>query len=75
MLVAAATTLFILGMLSRNDFNTSWFITAGDRFCDPHAGPNLLVRKNSDGFDGQFYYRLALDPFIKLPFNAEHSRK
>jgi hypothetical protein len=63
LLTAAAGGLFIFGMLRAHDFDASWFVTAGDRHCDAaRVPPGLTVRPNSDGFDGQFYYRLALDP-------------
>lgn len=63
LLVAAAAGLFVLGMLRANRFDASWFVTAGDKYCDPaRVPPGLSVRPDSDGFDGQFYYRLALDP-------------
>src|SRR4030095_8355569 len=56
--------LFTLGMLLRSGFDASTFVTAGDKYCDPALVPdNLSVLKNSSGYDGQFYYRLALDPF------------
>ena len=55
---------FTFGMLLRSGFDASAFVTAGDKYCDPALVPkNLLVLKNSAGYDGQFYYRLALDPF------------
>jgi len=48
--------------------DVSGFITAGDRHCNPTAVPrNLRVIPNSDGYDGEFYYRLALDPFTAKP--------
>lgn len=51
-------------MLRRSGFDASSFVTAGDMYCDPAAAPrNLTVLQNSGGYDGQFYYRLALDPF------------
>ncbi|HLL74212.1 MAG TPA: hypothetical protein VK421_03030 [Pyrinomonadaceae bacterium] len=63
LLIAAAAGLFVFGVLRANGFDASWFVTAGDRYCDPaRVPPGLSVRPNSDGFDGQFYYRLALDP-------------
>lgn len=63
LLVAAAAGAFVFGLLRANDFDASWFVTAGDRYCDAaRVPPGLSVRPNSDGFDGQFYYRLALDP-------------
>ena len=68
LVIALVTSLFLLGILRHNDFNASSLVTAGDRSCDPALVPrNLIVRKNSDGFDGQFYYRLALDPFTSRP--------
>jgi hypothetical protein len=64
LIVAVLTFLFIFGMLRRVDFDASWFVTAGDKFCDPARVPhNLAVQKDSEGYDGQFYYRLALNPF------------
>ena len=64
LIVAAAAGAFVFGLLRANDFDASWFVTAGDRYCDAsRVPPGLAVRPNSDGFDGQFYYRLALDPF------------
>lgn len=63
LLVAAAAAAFLFGVLRANDFDASWFVTAGDKYCDAaRVPPGLSVRQNSDGFDGQFYYRLALDP-------------
>jgi hypothetical protein len=45
-------------------YDFSYFVVAGDRFCNRETAPkSLTVLSNSDGYDGQFYYRLALDPF------------
>jgi len=45
-------------------FDPSYFITAGDRFVDRTATPgHIKVLENSTGYDGQFFYRLGLDPF------------
>jgi hypothetical protein len=68
LLVAAAAGAFVFGMLRANGFDASWFVTAGDRYCDAsRVPPGLSVRRGSDGFDGQFYYRLALDPLASRP--------
>ena len=68
LVVAAAAGAFAFGMLRAHDFDASWFVTAGDRYCDAaRVPPGLTVRPNSDGFDGQFYYRLALDPLTSQP--------
>ncbi len=46
----------------------SYAVTAGDLYSDPNLVPKeLVVQRNSDGYDGQFYYRLALDPFTSVP--------
>jgi hypothetical protein len=50
--------------LKRHGFDVSAFIVAGDQHVDASKLPSpIYVRPNSDGYDGQFYYRLALAPF------------
>ena len=62
--VAALFFLFICGRLFQAHFDFSSFIVAGDQFSDPsHTPEGLTVLRNSRGYDGQFYYRLALNPF------------
>jgi hypothetical protein len=64
LIVAILYALFLFIPLSRNDYDFSIFVNAGDRFVDAAlAPPNLSILPNSDGYDGQFYYRLALTPF------------
>jgi hypothetical protein len=63
LLVATLVGLFVLGRLHQASFDLSSFIVAGDQFSDPTKVPaGLTVLPNSPGYDGQFYYRLALDP-------------
>jgi hypothetical protein len=46
------------------NYDPSAFVTAGDQFANPQQVPaSLHVLEKSSGYDGQFYYRLALDPF------------
>jgi hypothetical protein len=54
----------LLPTLSANNFDLSVFIVAGDKFVDAKqtASP-ILIRNNSSGYDGQFYYRMAVSPF------------
>lgn len=59
--VTALHFLLLLPALLRHHGDFSVFVVAGDRFVD-RAAP-VLVRPHSDGYDGQFYYRLALAPF------------
>jgi len=53
----------VLPMLARHHFDTSMFIVAGDRFVTAGQTPSpIIILHHSDGYDGQFYYRLALAP-------------
>ena len=64
LVVAVLAALFISGRLYQSHFDPSSFVVAGDKFCVADQVPqNLTVLKQSAGFDGQFYYRLSLNPF------------
>ncbi|HUO83875.1 MAG TPA: hypothetical protein VM534_02070 [Thermoanaerobaculia bacterium] len=64
LIVALAWLVVILGRLADYDYRISFFITAGDYFVDSEALESpIVVLEDSYGYDGQFYYRLALDPF------------
>jgi hypothetical protein len=64
LIVAPFYLCLIVAWLTRHDFDPSYFVRAGDFFVDAqHAPKNLTILKNSLGYDGQFYYRLALSPF------------
>jgi hypothetical protein len=53
----------VLPMLARHHFDTSMLIVAGDRFVTAGQTPSpIIILHDSDGYDGQFYYRLALAP-------------
>jgi|LSQX01.2.fsa_nt_gb hypothetical protein len=67
-----ATLLIVLGLylayfgarLAMRAGDISLFVWAGDRYTDPLAvAPHLSVLTDSNGYDGQFYYRLAVEPF------------
>lgn len=59
-------TFFIASLLVSYQFDVSRFIVLGDKFTKAADLPTQLhVMDNSWGYDGQFYYRLALDPFTK----------
>ena len=63
-IVSLSYFFFILLRLMSHNFDPSFFITAGDRFVDRDAVPgHIRVLENSYGYDGQFFYRLGLDPF------------
>lgn len=55
--------LFIGLRLAAHGWEPSSFVVAGDAFVDPRTAPaELVVEPGSTGYDGQFVYRLALDP-------------
>lgn len=55
--------IFSLILLTRINFDTSYIITIGEKFVDLNKLPNnLIVFANSWGYDGQFYFRLAINP-------------
>ncbi len=62
---------FVLAQLGSHGWDASVFVTAGERFVDrERAAPELSILPDSAGYDGQFYYRLALDPWTSVP--VEH---
>jgi len=60
--------LLTLPILTRHKFDPSIFIHGGDRFIDAtQLVSPIIVHPNSDGYDGQFFYRMALSPFQLNP--------
>jgi len=63
-IVVIVYAVFLHLQLSKSNYDFSAFVNAGDFFVNPAIAPdNLRVTRNSYGYDGQFYYRLALTPF------------
>jgi hypothetical protein len=63
--VLAVHLVLVLPMLAQHHFDASVLIVAGDRFVTAGQTPvPIIIRPHSDGYDGQFYYRLALSPFL-----------
>jgi len=64
--VAAIYVSIFAGLYFNFDRDFSNFIGIGDTYGDPAQLPDdVCYFKNSTGYDGQFYYRLALDPFTR----------
>lgn len=62
--VAIAYVLLLLYRVAPYGYDLSALITLGDRFANPAlTPPNVKIHERSPGYDGQFYYRVALDPF------------
>lgn len=68
LIVAVAYAAYLAARLENLACDPARFVFAGDEFCDPARVPsNLPVGIDTAGYDGQFYYRLALDPFSAEP--------
>ena len=65
LLVAAAYLLVLVLRLQRVDITN--FIQAGEEFVDTEALPSPITVRHPVGYDGQFYYRLALNPLTREP--------
>ena len=62
--IAAGYLVFLLLFLSHFGFNPSATINLGEKHLENYAGtvPSGLVIHHNDGFDGQYYYFMALSP-------------
>jgi hypothetical protein len=55
--------LYLVVRLNAHEWDPSRFIVAGDAWVEAGATPSdIIVLPDSVGYDGEFYYRLALDP-------------
>lgn len=65
-IVGVAYAIFLIARLSVHQYDFSVFVVAGDVFTNTNIAPSgLEILQNSDGYDGQFYYRMALTPFTE----------
>ena len=64
--------LIIIGIIaSRYDFNLSCFVNFGEQsatFAKELIPPDFVIMKDTSGYDGQAYYYIGADPFIKTGF-------
>lgn len=63
LIVAVVYFIYLTILLIRFNFNPAYLISLGEKFADLKQLPNNLVVWKNYGYDGQFYYRLALNPF------------
>lgn len=56
-------SIFLTLLFTKFNFNPAYLISLGEKFADLNLIPKNLVVWKNDGYDGQFYYRLALNPF------------
>lgn len=60
--------LWALPILVHAHFDPSVFIVAGDQFVNPaQLLSPIIVKPHSQGYDGQFYYRIAVAPLHLQP--------
>jgi hypothetical protein len=64
-LAAAFAALFVAVRTISHGGKLGDLALAGSTFVHPGAPSDLLVHTGSTGYDGQFYYRLALDPLTR----------
>jgi hypothetical protein len=65
-LAAAVYGLFLLARLYTHGFDASYFVVAGtDHYDSASADPSLRSIRPGAGYDGQYYYRLAIEPFSR----------
>lgn len=68
-LIAVAVVLAYSSAISkyvnRHDTTMGFLVCVGDRFAgEGLPDPNVPVMQNSNGYDGQFFYRMAFDPLL-----------
>jgi len=70
--IACIYLLVLLFQLRAHDGDPSYFIDIGDWYTlgPGFVPPDLHVAHNSTGYDGQFYYQLALNPFSPQEVNS-----
>ena len=57
-----ATVFVLLRLADAADGDVTKFVVAGTTFTNPQRAPDGLAVMPGPGYDGNFYYRLALDP-------------
>jgi hypothetical protein len=63
--VVLAVAAFLGVRLATHGGQPGAFVVAGSRFVHPGAASDVPVTAHSAGYDGQFFYRLALDPLTR----------
>lgn len=61
--VALIYGIYLILLLAKFNYNPAYLISLGEKFADLNQIPEKLVVWKNYGYDGQFYYRLSLNPF------------
>src|ERR1035437_8242846 len=59
----AVALVLTFGRLIKSQFNFSYFIVAGSDFVNSDKTLSPIIIQKGQGYDGQFFYRYALNPF------------
>lgn len=71
LLAGIAAGVFVFAWAGHRGGGLSRLVVAGDAFVDVTRSPDCLqVETNSGGYDGQFYFRLAVSPLSRSPVLA-----
>jgi hypothetical protein len=65
LLVLLLGSLFAGARLHANDGDPTAFVAAGDKVTSPSQAPELSVKEDSLGYDGQYFHRLARNPLSR----------
>src|SRR5579871_2926670 len=60
---ASVIIALVAGRVIRSHYDFSYFITAGSDFVDSSKTTSPITIRKGQGYDGQFFYRYALNPF------------
>lgn len=65
LVVLLFATLFTVVRLGVHDGDPTAFVSAGDEVTDPALAPELTVKVDTAGYDGQYFHRLARNPVTR----------
>src|ERR1700683_4219642 len=61
-ITAVLYAIVTVGRAAYRQYDPTFFIMVGNVFYDQSYAPEHLIARSRTGYDGQFYYRLALHP-------------
>lgn len=64
LIAVVASVSFVRNYARHFDNNLSGFACIGDEFPNPYMRDDVFVNSNSSGYDGQFFFVSAHDPFL-----------
>lgn len=65
--VLVLATAFVGARLLAHGGDPTAFVRAGDEFTQASGAPDLTIEQDDAGYDGQYFHRLARNPFTRSP--------